>query len=317
MEARGLAAVDWLLASPEPAVRLLTRRDVLGEPADPEAARLGLDGPWVSDLLSGQRSDGGFGVHWYRKWTGAHWRLVSLVELGVPRGEPRAVAAADTVLAALTSSRRRIPVVGGLVRSCASVEGNALAVASRLGMVTDPRVHQLVEWLVEWQWPDGGWNCDRNASGRRSSFHETLSTAWGLHEYAQVTGERAAAAAAERAAELFLEHRLYLRLHSDDAIDRRWLRLRYPSYWHYEILPALVLLSRMGRVRDPRAGAALDALESRRLPDGRWPAQGRWWKPPGSGTTPEVVDWGTPGQPNRMVTLNALRVLRSAGRLAA
>ena len=35
-------------------------------------------------LLAGQRRDGGFGVHPYRKWTGAHWRLVSLVELEVP-----------------------------------------------------------------------------------------------------------------------------------------------------------------------------------------------------------------------------------------
>jgi hypothetical protein len=34
----------------------------------------------------------------YREWTGAHWRLVSLVELGIPVGEPRALRAAGTVL---------------------------------------------------------------------------------------------------------------------------------------------------------------------------------------------------------------------------
>lgn len=41
---------------------------------------------------------------------------------------------------------------------------------------------------------------------------------------------------------------------------------------------------------------------------------GRWWKPPGSTTTPEVVDWGRSG-PNQMITLNALRALKAVGRL--
>jgi hypothetical protein len=73
-------AVNWLLSSAEPAVRLLVRRDLLGQ----DAAGTGevLDGATVRTLLSGQCRDGGLGVHPYRKWTGAHRRLVSLVELG-------------------------------------------------------------------------------------------------------------------------------------------------------------------------------------------------------------------------------------------
>ena len=35
-----------------------------------------------------------------------------------------------------------------------------------------------------------------------------------------------------------------------------------------------------------------------------------------SKTTPEVVDWGRAGEPNLMVTLNALRVLTAAGRVS-
>src|SRR5215217_2088226 len=72
------AAVDWLLASREPAIRYLTRRDVLGERDPPDDDAI-LDGPIVRALLSGQEADGAFGGHPYRKWTGAHWRLVSLV----------------------------------------------------------------------------------------------------------------------------------------------------------------------------------------------------------------------------------------------
>jgi hypothetical protein len=84
MEPRTHAAVTWLLSSGEPAVRLMTRRDLLGERAGEDAGRV-LAGAKVTALLSGQQPGGGFGVHPYRKWTGAHWRLVSLAELAIPR----------------------------------------------------------------------------------------------------------------------------------------------------------------------------------------------------------------------------------------
>lgn len=313
MDSQAQAAVTWLLGSREPAVRFLARRDVLGEPTSDDVGFV-LGGPWVTALLSGQHPDGEFGVHPYRKWTGAHWRLVSLVELGIPRREPRAAAAADHVLAWLTSPARRVPVIGGLARPHASIEGNALAACCRLGLAGDPRARQLAARLIAWQWPDGGWNCDTTATGRRSSFHETLTPAWGLHEYWQATGDTAARDAASRAAELFLEHRLFRAMTTGQVINRGWLAPRYPPYWHYDILQALLVLSRIGKAEDPRAGDALDELERRRLPDGRWKASGYWWKPPGSTTTAEVADWGRSG-PNEMITLNALRVLRAAERL--
>jgi hypothetical protein len=305
-------AVTWLLGSAEPAVRMMTRRDVLGERVDAEDV---MAGPWVQALLAGQQPDGGFGVHWYRKWTGGHWRLVQLVELEIPPGEPRAVAAANVVLNALTRPRRQVNTVHGLPLSDASIEGNALAVACRLGLTRDPRAAQLADWLVEWQWPDGGWNCDRSATGRRSSFHESLSTMWGLHEYGQATDDAAAIDAAHRAAELFLEHRLFRSLRTGEVINRRWLQPCYPSYWHYDIGRALLVLSRMGLLGDPRTADALDELEHRRGCDGRWSAGPQWWKPGGGNVTPDAVDWGRTGDPNPMITLNALRILRAAGRL--
>jgi hypothetical protein len=307
-------AVAWLLASREPAIRGMARRDLLDETDPPDLRRV-MEGPIVRALLSGQEADGGFGVHPYRKWTGAHWRLVSLVELEVPPGEPRSMAALETVLDWLTApryrgSRRR---ADGIILSDASMEGNALAVACRLGSAADARAQQLAEALIAWQWPDGGWNCDPRASGRRSSFHETHATMWGLFEYARATADRAAREAADRAAELLLSHRVFRRGGSGEPIHRSWTVLHYPPYWHYDALQALHLLARMGQARDERAADALDLLEQRRLPDGRWEAGGYWWRRPGSSGALEVVDWGR-GAPNEMITLNALRVLRSAGR---
>jgi hypothetical protein len=304
-------AVSWLLSSAEPAVRLLARRDLLGQ--DIVHTREVLDGAVVRTLLSGQCHDGGFGVHPYRKWTGAHWRLVSLVELGIPPGEPRAVRAAGTVLDWLTGQEHRSSVVtvGGLARCHASQEGNALAVCSRLGLGRDPRVELLAESLIRWQWPDGGWNCDPRATGRRSSFHESLAPAWGLFEYWQATGEPDARQAALRTAELFLEHRLFRSLHNGEVIRRDWLTLHYPPYWHYDILQSLLVLSRMRLTGDLRCCDALAVLDRRPRPDGRWQPGAYWWKPLGTPRgTVEVIDWGR-SAPSEMITLNALRILRT------
>jgi hypothetical protein len=347
------SAVEWLLASEEPAVRMMTRRDVLGEAVDSGAYDL-LASPNVEALLSGQREDGGFGktiaIHRYRgnsrspddiigvKYvdTGlgpALWRLVALADLAVPDTEPRVLHAANAVIDQTLTHRNYLrgpPVIDGLPRMCSSGEGAILVFATHLDMADDPRVERMVEGLLAWQWPDGGWNCHRNATGRRSNFHESIVAAWGLYEYATVTGDKAAAEAAERCAELFLAHRLLYSLGTGSwtrhrpnkpakgqIINQRWTMLGYPSYWHYDVLAALRLLYGMGKLDDPRAHDALDLLESKRRPDGRWAADRQWWKPPSSRFTHqhEVVDWGMPKQPSEMITLNALRILRAAGRL--
>jgi hypothetical protein len=314
MDGRTRAAIDWLLGSDEPAIRGMARRDLLDE-ADPPDLQQVLEGPLVRGLLDGQQPDGGFGGHPYRKWTGAHWRLVSLVELDVPPGEQGCMKALDSWLDMLTQPSRPARVsttATGLPLSDGSIPGNALAVAVRLGAAADPRAGALADALLRWQWPDGGWNCDRRASGRRSSFHESLIPMWALWEYGRASGSSAASAAAGRAAELLLEHRLFRRGGRGEPIHPSWVVLHYPPYWHYDIGQALHLLARMGRVRDERASDALDLLEELRRPDGRWRPVAPWWGAPGAARAPEAVDWGEDG--GRMVTLNALRCLRAAGR---
>jgi hypothetical protein len=200
-------------------------------------------------------------------------------------------------------SRSTYPKDKGLPLRHASIEGNALAACCRLGRRDDPRARRLADLLEEWQWPDGGWNCDQRASGRRSSFHETFGPMWGLHEIGR-------AEPARKAAELFLDHRLFKSGYR--IIKKQFLDFRYPPYWHYDILHGLLLLSRMGLATDPRAADALDEVARRRRPDGKWQASGYWWKPGNPDVYPELVDWGR-GGPNEMITLNALRV-RKAGR---
>jgi hypothetical protein len=321
-------AVNWLLDSGDPSIRYLTLTEVLDRPEDSKevlAAKKQIpNGPVVKTLLSGQRADGGFGVHPYQKWTGAHWRLVSLVELGIPPGFRPAVKATDLILKWLLGEAHlsNVPKINGRYRRCASQEGNALAVCSRLGLAKDPRVVKLAGSLVEWQWPDGGWNCDRRPEADHSSVNESLSTLWGLVEFQRATGDRDYLKPIERASEFFLQHHLFRSDHTGEIIHPSMVKLHYPLYWHCDILQELLILSRVGKLVDPRTKEALDIVEKKRDSNGLWHANDYYWnvrRKPLTKTkllvsnTKEVVDWGRKG-PNRMITLNALRTLKAAGR---
>jgi hypothetical protein len=314
-------ALEWLLACSELAVRYLALTDLLDLPEENPQVQLArqsiCEGEWVRALLDGQQSDGGFGVHPYQKWRGAHWRLVSLVELGIPPGDPHACAAAEQVLRWLTGEthRRRIQIINGLTRRCASQEGNALAVCCRLGLAEDERVKYLARSLSAWQWPDGGWNCDVRPDAGHSSFYESLAPLWGLVEYWLATGDGNAFQAAKRAAEFFLRHNLFRSESTGQVIDAEWLKLHYPLYWHYDILQAMVILSRLGPLSEDRLQEPLKILADKRQPDGCWKAEDfYWWSPGKRKSNVDVVDWGRRG-PNVMITLNALRVLKAAGQL--
>jgi hypothetical protein len=244
----------------------------------------------IKGLLSGQRSDGGFGVHPYRKWTGSHWRLVSLVELGVPSTSKAARAAANNVLAWIAAPSEPV-VIAGRERRHASMEGNALAVCCRLGLARDARVRLLVDVLLRSQWPDGGWNCDETPAARHSSFHESLAPIWGLVEYHRTTGDRDSLQSAQRTVELLLEHRLFRSRKSNQVIDSEWLHIHWPHYWHYDYFQGLRAIGFVGLLRDPRAHEALQLLRSRMRPDGTWKVSGRKYWSRGTRKT-ETVDWG-------------------------
>jgi hypothetical protein len=269
-------------------------------------AQLKLDPTWrksmIAGLLSGQRADGGFGVHPYSKWKGAHWRLVSLIELGVPRNNRAARAAARTVLDWIGAPSEPI-VIKGRERRHASMEGNALAVCCRLGMAHDGRVRGLVDVLLRSQWPDGGWNCDRDPGAHRSSFHESLAPMWGLVEYHGATRDADALAAAERCGQLLLEHQLFRATRTGRVIDSEWLRIHWPHYWHYDVFHGLRAVAMLGRIGDSRAADARQLLLDRRRPDGTWRADGRrYWR-----RTTEAVDWADARQ---IVTAAALAMLQ-------
>jgi hypothetical protein len=315
--------VDRLLNSEEPSVRFKVRVGVLGE--DPESGgMLRLreeirDSPRVRTLLSERRADGTLPHHPYAKWRGSHWLLTMLADLGYPTGdlslEPMVDRASSWALSQEASW------IQGRARRCASQEGNALLYLLRLGL-KDERCAKLAEKLIELQWPDGGWNCDRRPEACHSSFHESLIPMRALYAYSRATGDQKAGTAADATAEMFLERELLFRKTTGEIIRPPFAMTHYPYFWQYSFLHALNAMAEGGMIRDPRCSRALNLLESKRLPDGGFPAERRYYSVIRSGGTRRrtgqtTVEWGPTGKTrsNEFVTAEALRVLRAAGRI--
>jgi hypothetical protein len=140
-------------------------------------------------------------------------------------------------------------------------------------------------------------------------------SAWG-----RLAGDPAAERAAERAVDVFLERHLYKRRRDGRVIHAEFTKLHYPLYWHYDVLAGLRAMAELGRIDDPRSADALDLLESKRLPDGGWPAEAKYYT---HSTTVALgnddVDWGGTSRrrSNPWVTVDVLAVLRASRRLGA
>lgn len=338
MNARHRLVIDALLRSAEPSVRWKVRVNVLGEdPSSPALLKLAREikhSPRVRALLSRHGRDGRLasqrGV--YDKWQGAHWVLATLADSGYPPGDRSLNPAAKDVLAcwlddyyfrefeprtaAQAYLKKGVPVINGRHRRCASQQGNAPWALLKLGLGGEP-VDSLAERLVHWQWPDGGWNCDKAPSAHISSFHETLLPLRGLALHAKIAKSKGSARAAKRAAEIFLTRRLFKRQSDGGVINPEFIALHYPSYWHYDIMAGLKVMAETGFIKDPHCTEALDLLESKQLPAGGWPAEQRFYRVSqalANGT--DYADWGPVGtkRMNEWVTVDALCALTAAGR---
>jgi len=285
--------------------------------------------PNVQRLLSRRLPDGticlGNEYHAYRKFQGTHWTLASLAELGYPPGDRSLLPLVDQVHGWLRSPQHLSPpsteVLAGQedrVRRCASQEGLAIWYMHELGLA-DERVDLLASRLVTMQWPDGGWNCDKDPGAQTSSVQETLLPLRGLARHVRAgRGDLSVEKTIQRSADFLLDRRLLWRLRDGEPIRPKWgrdpMRTQWPVRW-YDVLLVLVVMTELDRINDPKCADALDLLASKELPSGGFPAEERTARTVdhvASGGT--FADWGPTGlkRPNPYTTIDATWVLRSA-----
>jgi len=297
------AVVSWLLES-DPAIRWQVMRDLTASgvaDVSAERSRVASEG-WGARLLDEQRPDGQWGDgKAVPFWWSNMYTLVFLRDLGVDPTSPR-------VRDAITLVRERVtwgpgfgdsPFFEGEVEPC--INGRVVAVGAYFGVRSD----RLVDRLLSEQLADGGWNCEAERGSVRSSFHTTLCVLEGLLAFEQAFGPTPSVTDARgRAEEYLIGRRLLRRLTTGDIIDETWTRFAFPPLWHYDVLRALDYLRQAGTPRDPRLGEAIAIVRDRRQSDGRWLLDVRHRNT----LYPEIA--GEVGEPNRWITLRALRVLQ-------
>ncbi len=318
--------VKELLSSSNPTIRYKTYKLLLDEPEDsPKMLSLRKSikkSLMAKRLLSHRRSDGTIDAHPYRKWQGPHWTLYSLAEIDYPCGGRSLLSMRDQAYNWLLEEKHLkypssllIPGQEDRFRRCASQEGNAIWYSIKLG-IDDQRTKILVQRLKKWQWPDGGWNCDKRPQARKSSVIESLIPLRALHLAGERYNDSEALEYADKTAAYFLKRKLYRRLKDGKMILPDFDKIHYPVFF-YDVLFVLLVMAEIGKITDRRCSEALDILQLKQLPDGGFPLERKNCKTSNTIITRgSFADWGEWGKrkTNPFVTIYALYVLKCAGR---
>ena len=146
-------------------------------------------------------------------WTATTWTLNSLREWGIDAEVLRERRTAELLAANSRWEYDDLPYWGGEVDCCI----NAWTVANGVWLGAD--VTGIVDWFLEHQLPDGGWNCEWVEGSTRSSFHSTLNSLKGLLAYdAAMGGSAATRDARRRGQEYLLQRKLFRRLSTGAAV---------------------------------------------------------------------------------------------------
>lgn len=297
---------------PDVATRRLFR-ELHGVSLDELAGYLEVDSATISTWESGEpdpaddRVDKYRGVlTWMRNaigtynpaWTSTTFTLLLLRDMGLDPASDQARRAVALVRDNSRWDHDGQRFFDGEVEPCV----NGMAVA--LGAYFDQNVDGIVDRLLGEQLDDGGWNCEAETGSIRSSFNTTIVVLEGLLEYEQAKPASSDVIAARlKAQEYFLERRMLRRLSTGEIADPVWTYFSFPTRWHYDVLRGLDYLRNAGVEPDERCVEAVDLVESKRDPDGRWPLEN---------THPGRVHFemeAGDGKPSRWNTLRAMRVL--------
>ena len=318
------SAIRWLLEEGQPSIRYSALRELLDKPAnDPAAKEAAKSIPeigWAKDILE-RRAVGGYWVgaeNLYRpKYIATNWMLLILSDLGLTRNDRRIAKSSELWMKKFSAGDGGFAssVKGNQKYGHLCITGNTARALVKFGYGDHPRVKRAFEWFVKNQAELGGWSCwnygDR-PRGRNLDSWEPMSA---FAAYPRQKWTRGMKNAVEKGAEYFLEKEL----HRQGERYEPWYRFHYPVHYYYDVLVGLDFMTALGYGTERRLKFALSLLKKKRRPDGRWnldsvnpdpeSPQGRWNREhPKQATTPFALE--TAGEPSKVITLTALRVLK-------
>ena len=324
--------IPWLLESDSPGVRYLAMRNLLDYPADhPEmsAARRAAhtSGP-IAEILDKMEAQGYWvepGPGYNPKYRSTVWSIILLAQLGAVASDDVRIGRACSYLLdhALTSSGQ-FSISGAPSGTIDCLQGNLCWAMLELGFV-DPRLEVAYEWMARSVTGEGiapkeekqapvryyAYKCGPNfACGANNG----LPCAWGavkvMLALARWPKERRSPLI-ERAFQQGVDF-----LFSTDPAkadfpsggsskpSQSWWKFGFPVFYVTDVLQTVEALVNSGYGKDPRLANALALIKEKQDTQGRWLMEydytGKTW-----------VNFGAKKQPNKWVTLRALRVLKA------
>jgi hypothetical protein len=272
-----MTVIDWLLDG-DPAIRWQVLQDLTEASDDDVAAertRVEHDG-WGARLLEAEDPDGLWaggacfpasyaGGEAGQPWTATMHTLQTLQLLGLDPGSESGRRAVTLVAENGRWEHAGQRYFAGEVEPC--INGRTVETGAYFGVDVRPVVERLLTEPLD----DGGWNCEVENGSVRSSFDTTINVLEGLLEFERATGgSDEVRTARRRGEEYLLERSLFRRKSTGEVVQPAYLDFAFPYYWHYDVLRALDYFRRSDATPDPRMAEAVEVVQSKQQPDGRW-----------------------------------------------
>jgi hypothetical protein len=293
--------LPWLLDPQNPSVRYWTLVDILDRPpndSDVQEARAAIaQQPLVKELFGLQHPEGYWGDDETKPHTaqGTLTVLSLLYMLGVPPDE-RTTAGCASFLKfcqhesggfSMTKTRR-----SGIF-PCTT--GPHLAFLTYFGLGNDPRVRSAFAFLIEEMSTENALDCGRYQ--HRDCLWGAIAALNGLAMLPPDMQSAQSKQVVQRLANELLDAQ-----YDFEGEHKRWLTFGVPRIW--DLLSTLRVLAAHGYTRDSRFVPLLKLMLDRQDKQGRWLC----------GSVSRTWPIEKRNQPSKWITLDALRVLKQAGR---
>ncbi|MBN1430124.1 MAG: nitrogen fixation protein NifH [Anaerolineae bacterium] len=326
-------SLDWLLEIDTPGTRYLALRDLCKcPPEDDELERARAEahtqGP-IASILDAM-NDAGYwiepGPGYNPKYRGTVWSIIALAQLGASmRQDERIGKACAYLLDHALTENGQFSMSGAPSGTIDCLQGNLCAALLDLGC-DDPRLDRAFEWMARSVTGEGiAPSTDRQAAVRyyagkcgpvfACGANNKLSCAWGgvkaMLAFSKLPANQQTPLIARA-----IQQGIDFLLGTDPARadypagysnkpSSNWWKFGFPVFYVTDLLQNVEALVGLGYGSDPRLKNALTLIREKQDAQGRWPLEydytGKVWG-----------DFGAKKQPNKWVTLRALRVLKQA-----
>ena len=198
------------------------------------------------------------------KYTSTHYTLLELCQLGANLNDTRIHKSIKILFDVMWKEHGQIKryrhqdmcVVAMMVRIAATAQ------------IKDPRIFDMIDYILEHPMLDGGWNCawERKPRPKQSSLHTTLSVLEAFHAYIKNGYTYRLDNIFQmipKSVSFILSKRLFRSVTTHEIIHKDMLSFPFPYGWKYDILRALTVFVNLDIPYDKKMEEGLNIIITR------------------------------------------------------